>query len=334
MRGKAANGSPCDPVARQRTSDGGTRFHLGIADDGARAQLQVAEALRRLRGLQHAASDERDLAAELIGQVAENLHAIHARRKCRHHELSGRGRENFLERVLHLQLRPGESLAVDVRAVGKQRQHAGAPELREAMHVEVLAVDRRLIDLEISRVHDRARRRMNGHCHAIGHAVRDAQELHFAVAHANALARLNGDEAVAWIDPVLLELRPQERQRQRRRVDRSVDERPEIGNPADVILVPVRQHQRRRPWLALLEIREVRNEQVDPGQFRAGKHHTRIDHERGLIRRDGHRVHAEFAEPSERDHCQRWMHRLLETRAATMRPGGRTVCVRITVMRR
>ena len=52
---------------------------------------------------------------------------------------------------------PGEAAAIDVGAVGEQRQHALRAELGEAVQVEVLAVDRRLIDLEVAGVDDHAR---------------------------------------------------------------------------------------------------------------------------------------------------------------------------------
>ena len=41
----------------------------------------------------------------------------------------------------------------------------------------MLAVDRRLIDLEVAGVDDDADRRVNRQRHAVGHAVRDADEL-------------------------------------------------------------------------------------------------------------------------------------------------------------
>ena len=50
-------------------------------------------------------------------------------------------------------------------------------ELGEAVQVEVLAVERRLVDLEVAGVHDDADRRVDGQRHAVGHAVRDADEL-------------------------------------------------------------------------------------------------------------------------------------------------------------
>ena len=278
------------------------RFDLGVANHPPGRQLQIAEPLRGVRRLQHAAPDERDLALKLIRQVDENLHPIHARRERRHEQLAGGRREDLLERVLDLELRAREAFAIDVRAVAKQRQHAGAAELGESMHVEMLPVDRRLIDLEIARVHDRPGGRVNRQRDAIGHAVRHAQELDLAVADAHALPRLHRHEAIARIDAVLLELRPQQRQRQRRAVDVAFDQRPHVRDAADVIFVAVRQQQRRRPRLALLQVRQIRYQQIDARQFRSGEHDARIDDERRLIGRHRHRIHAEFAEPAERDH--------------------------------
>ena len=44
---------------------------------------------------------------------------------------------------------------------------------------------------------------------------------------------------------------------------------------------------------------------VDAEQFRLGKHDAGVDEDRGLAARDEHHVHAELAEPSERDQFER-----------------------------
>ena len=72
---------------------------------------------------------------------------------------------------------PREAAPIGVGAVGEQREHARGAELGEAMQVEVLAVERRLIDLEVAGVDDHAARRVDRQRQAVRHAVRDAQEL-------------------------------------------------------------------------------------------------------------------------------------------------------------
>ena len=180
--------------------------------------------------------------------------------KVGHQQFSACGRENFFECVLDLDLRFREAFAIDVRAVSEQRQHARTAELSEAVDVEVLPVDRRLIDLEVAGMHDRPGRSVKRERQAVGHAVGHAEEFDFTVSNAHTLPGLDRHKAIAGIDAVLFELRPHERQSQRTAVDGAIDQRPVIGNAADVILVSVRQHECRRAWLALLQVRQVRNQ--------------------------------------------------------------------------
>ena len=165
--------------------------------------------------------------------------------------LPGRAREDLLEPVDHVELRSGEALAIDVRAVGEQRQHARRPELREPMEVHVLAVERRLVDLEVAGVNHHAARRVNRDRHAVGHAVRHAQELDRERPDLHAIARPDASQprlrlAASCSSSFGLD----QRQRQRRAVHRPVEVRQHVRHGADVILVPVRQHQRRRPCTA------------------------------------------------------------------------------------
>ena len=67
----------------------------------------------------------------------------------------------------------------------------------------MLAVDRRLIDLEVAGVDDHAMRRLDRQRHAVGNAVRDAQELDRERADRDALARAHAHQAF----PHLLVLR-------------------------------------------------------------------------------------------------------------------------------
>jgi hypothetical protein len=276
----------------------GVAADLRIADLHAGGNPQVPEALGDLRILDHAAADERDLAIELRREVDQNLHTIDARRERRDDDAAGGAREDLLERLDHLELRAGEAAAIDVGAVGEERQHAFRSELREAVHVEVLAVDRRLIDLEIARVHDDAGRSANRQGDAVRHRMRHADELDVEGADRDAVARAHRPQAAGGLEAVLLELRLDERERQRRPEDRSADERQHVRNGADVIFVPVRQHERGRAAF-LLEVRHVRNDPVHAEELGIGEHHSRIDDDRRLAPGEGEHVHAEFTESAE-----------------------------------
>ena len=206
MRDSADIGSPCEPVHRHSTSWLGIGADLGVANLDAGRDVQIAQPLRGLRVLDHAAADKRHLAFELRREIHEDLHPIDARRERRHDDAARRAREDLLECVHDFAFRAGEPPAVDVGAVGEERQHALRAEFGEAMHVEMLAVDRRLVDLEVARMDQRSDRRVNRQRHAVGHAVRHADELDFERADRHAVARPDRNQAMRAVEPVLLSL--------------------------------------------------------------------------------------------------------------------------------
>ena len=78
MRGSAACGSPCEPVQMQTTSCAGRLRDVAVADLDAGGNPQIAEPLRGLRVVDHAAPDEGDLPLELRREVDEDLHPVDA----------------------------------------------------------------------------------------------------------------------------------------------------------------------------------------------------------------------------------------------------------------
>ena len=216
-----------------------------------------------------------------------------------------RAREDFLERLDDLDLGSREAAAIDVRAVRKEREHTLRAELREAVQVEVLAIDRRLIDLEIARVHDRPGRARDRERHAARHAVRDPDELDDERPDGHLVPRPDRLEAILRVDAVLHELWLDQRKGHRRAVDRTVEERQHVGDAADVILVAVRQHERLHLVATCLEIGKVRDDQVHPQLIGLREHDAGIDEDGRFLPRDGHHVHAELAEAPERNDLER-----------------------------
>ena len=73
---------------------------------------------------------------------------------------------------------------------------------------------------------------------------------------------------------------------------------------SDVVFVTVRQQQCTHMLAVFFEEREVRRDDIDPEQLRLGKHHARIDYDDVVTVAKGHDVHAELAEPAERNDLQ------------------------------
>ena len=129
--------------------------------------------------------------------------------------------------------------------------------------------------------------------------MRHADEFDGERTDRHAVARPDGDERAPF-DAVLGQLRLDERERQRRAVDRAVDVGQDVRNGADVILVPVRQHERGgAPFL--LQVREIGNDPIHAEQFGIGEHDAGVDDDRRLAPGERQHVHAELAESAERN---------------------------------
>ena len=120
--------------------------------------------------------------------------------------------------------------------------------------------------------------------------------------------RLRGHELGLLPQPVLVQLRLHERERQRCRdhgVD--VDLAQEVGQAADMVLVAVREDDRANA--PPFEVADVREQEVDAEVLVARERETRVDDDHlspGLV--DRH-VLADLAEAAERDDPQRVVHR-------------------------
>jgi hypothetical protein len=133
--------------------------------------------------------------------------------------------------------------------------------------------------------------------------VRDAHELDGEAADRDTVAGLHLHQPRCRIEARLFELRTDERERERRAVHRPLDERQHVRDGADVILVPVREHE--RGDFVLLQLPQVRDHEVDAEQLRLREHDAGVDQDRGRAARHDHHVHAELAESPERDQLER-----------------------------
>jgi hypothetical protein len=162
------------------------------------------------------------------------------------------------------------------------------------MHVEVRAVDRCLVDLEVPGVDDDPGWRVNRQRHAVRHAVRDADEFDLERSDRHALSRLDRNQFVLVVDAVFLEFRFDQRQGQRRAVNRPRDQRCNVRDGADVVFMAVRQHKGgSAPFL--LQVREVRNNPIHTQQLGVREHDAGVDDDRRLAPRQGQHVHSKLA---------------------------------------
>ena len=173
------------------------------------------------------------------------------------------------------------------------------------MEVERLSVDRCRVDFEISRVDDYADGRADRERDAVNRAVGYVQVLDLERPERRRIARRDLVQLGRIEQSVLLELLSYERKRELRPIHRHVEVAQDVRDRADMIFVPVRQDDRANHPLVLLQVGDVRDHDVHAEQLLLGKHQPRVDHDDVVARAQREHVHAELAQPAQRNGPQR-----------------------------
>ena len=210
-------------------------------------------------------------------------------------------REDRAERLADEPLGARVARALGVRRVAEEKIDAAIPDLRERADVGLEPVDRRVVELPVSRVHDPSGVRLDHERGRVGNRVRHADELDAKRAELERrVSGRCGNELGLLPEPVLVELRLHERERERRRDDLAdVDLAQEVRQPADVILVSVGEDH--RAHAPAFEVADVRQQQVDAEVLVAREREAGVDDDDLVTHlEDGH-VLADLAEAAERD---------------------------------
>ena len=197
--------------------------------------------------------------------------------------------------------KPGD---LGVRRVGQQQVDALRAEPREAGEVGDPAVERQLVHLEVAGVQHDAGRRLDGDRERVRDRVVDREEL--ALERAEPLGGAFLDRQRVRRDPPLGQLRLDERERELRADERDVRlVGQQVGHRADVVLVPVGEHDRLYVVEPIDDRLEVRQDQIDTGLVDVREQDAAVDDEElAFVLEDGH-VATDRAEATERHHPQR-----------------------------
>ncbi len=115
-------------------------------------------------------------------------------------------------------------------------------------------------------------------------------------ANGELFARSNFNQLDLVEQPVLFELALHVGQREFGGINRNLQLAENPGQAADVVFVPVGEHDGAHMLLVLDEIGDVGHDNIDAEKFRLGKHQSRVDHEDVIFVAEGEAVHAELAE--------------------------------------
>ena len=266
---------------------------------------QVAEVGRDPEVLLHRAADDRDVAVHVGGRVEDLLDARDVAREGRHDHPAGERLHDLAEGVADGPLGRRVARVLGTGRVGQQAGHALLAEPGEDREVGQLAVDRRVVELEVAGVDDRADRRPQRDAHRVRDRVADPERDDVEGPDVDLVARLEREERVV-VELVLLDLVAEQPARQRRRIDRDARElREHVRQRADVILVGMGDEERLDVGAALLEVADVGDDEVDAEHLLVGEHQAAVDdHDLVAVLEHVH-VLADLAHPAERDDSER-----------------------------
>ena len=262
--------------------------------------MDIAELQRDIHDVDHAAAQHGYLALVAHGRVNDLLDAMHVRGERSHDDTAARLVERTVEGRAHRALRRRMTLALRIRRIRHHHEHALVAEVGEAAEIRHLAIDWRIVELEVTRMHDHADRRLDGKAHGIGDGVVHADEANAEAADIDDVA-LHDRMQVARVHAVLFQAALQNAQRQARAIDRHVDLLQHIRQRADVILMTMREHDGLDLVFVLQQIGNIRNNEVDAQHIVLWEHQTRIDDEDFLVATDYRHVLADFPQTAQGD---------------------------------
>jgi len=202
----------------------------------------------------------------------------------------------------------GLRVARDLRArrVGHEQEDALRGDRREPSEVGLTSVDRRVVELPVARVHDRAVRRFDGQADRVRDAVTDVIRVTAQATDGERCTRCDLAERGFLRELVLAQLGADEPERELGPVDRHVHEFPEhVRKGADVVLVGVRHQEAADPVLSGSQVPDVRDDEIDAEHLLVGEHETRVDDEDVVPHLDREHVLADLADAAEGDDPQR-----------------------------
>ena len=164
----------------------------------------------------------------------------------------------------HRLLGGGETGALGVGGIGQQRQHAAAAVLSNGGKVgDGVARKRRVVDLEVAGVQHDAGRALDREGERVRDAVVDMDRFDRKAAELDFLARADLVEDGAGSKAVLLELVLDQTDGQAGRINRHIELFEQVGQRANVVLVPVGDEQALDAVLIFEHIGEVGDHEVD-----------------------------------------------------------------------
>ena len=210
-------------------------------------------------------------------------------------------RKDRVKGFAYCALRHGKARADRIGAVAHERQNALLSKLRKPLKVSRLSEYRRIVDLEVSRVDDDARRCENSQRGCIHDTVIGLYELHAEASQIDGLSvfnhlSLNGAQHI-----VLFQFMLNQPDSQLRPVYRRRNILQHVGQGADVILMSVRDHKTLHLVNIVFQVGDIRNYQVNSQHIIAREGKSAVHYNNTVLVLEGRHVHSDLLQASERN---------------------------------
>ncbi len=270
-------------------------LHLLQGDQRILRNLDISQFLRCRDHVHHGPPFNHHPAVIFVGSIDDLLYPVHVRREGRNDQAAVCVfRKDRVKCESDRLLRGGISGPFRIRGVAHQRQHALPSDLREPLQIDCVTENRCVVHLEISRVHDRARRAVNGKCHRILDRVIRPDELHSQLSEVDRLAGMYDLSSCCLQKLMLRKLQFDQTHGQLRRVDRNIQLLENIGERPDMILMSMCKYESFDLVFIFQKIGHIRNHQINSVHIVLRKCKAAVNHydrilifERSNIHTDG-----------------------------------------------
>ena len=229
----------------------------------------IAQLRAEARDVHHASSDQTYAAVTPYGSVDNHLDAVNVACEHRDDDTSLCAVEKIVERFADFSFAHGVAGTLDIGGIRHQKKNAFRAQSAQPAQIHQLAVDGRIIHLEIARVNDNAHRRMNGQGACSGDGVAHADKLYFEYARGYNIAGLDYIYIYASEQFVLFELAFNQSGSQARGIHGRRDFPEHIRSRADMVFMAVGDHISANAVAVHLEIGCVRDDEVYAGHVLA-----------------------------------------------------------------
>ena len=276
----------------------------GIDDIGI-VDVEIAKLTRHAGVGEHGTSGHDDLAATLAGGIADLLQAMDVARERRDEHAARRVLDGVQQVGADLGLGLGKARNRGVGGVGKQQVDALLGKAADGGIVGRDAIDGRLVELKVARVHNGALIGANKHAQSSRNGVRHREEVERDATQIDVAAALDLTE-LGCTNAELGELALDKAERELAREDGHlvVEVLQQVRKRTGVVLVAVGDDDAAELLLVLQDIGVVGKHQVDTGLRVVGEHEAGVNEHHVVAALEDRHVLADAVKAAERNDLQ------------------------------